>query len=208
MTVKSGKGRGSKDPAPQQAPDVPSVIQAHFTPEAGGSPGSQLSVPSSYTAYSGNAAFVRLSQTVEPYQTERKKDGSPYLVDLCPNIDGTTPRDKIIPNIPWQLLKERNTAEWRCWIIIQRWRLFMHVKERLAFKKKCGNAHGALLCMFKDRTRGVTHWLDREYPPGTLPDDGSRESAYPNAKYLDRSQPRPSEDVPRLSHVARHRIMH
>ena len=167
MTLKSGKGRGSKDPAPPPVPDVPSVIQAHFTPEAGGSPESQLSVPSSYTVYTGNAAFVRLSQTVEPDQTERKKDGSPYLVDLCPSICGTTPRDQIIPYLPWQLLKERNVAEWRCWVLIQRWRLFYHVMARKAFKKKCYAHLGALLCCYKDRTRGITHYLDREFPPET-----------------------------------------
>ena len=207
MTVKSGKGRGSKDPAPQQAPDVPSVIQAHFTPEAGGSPGSQLSVPSSYTAYSGNAAFVRLNQMAAPHQSERKKDGSPYLLDLFPDICGTTERDKIIPNIPWQVLKERNVAEWRCWMLIQKWRRFIHVQTRLDFKKKCWGNYGSILNMFKDRVKGIANKLDRDFPPGTLPDDGSRERAYPNARYLDRYQPRPSEDVPLLSHVARHRIM-
>ena len=208
MTVKSGKGRGSKDPAPSQAPDVPTVIEAHFPLQAGGSPGTEVSsAPSSYTVYSGNASFVRLNQMVAPNESERKKDGSPYLLDICPNLCGKTEREEIIPNIPWEVLQERNVAEWRCWLFIQNWRRFAHAQIRLEFKRRCWELHGNLLNMFKDRIKGHVNKLDKDFPPGTLPNDGSRERAYPNAKYLDRSKPRPSEDYPLVSKTTRHRIM-
>ena len=219
MTVKSGKGRGSKDPAPSQAPNVPNVIEAHFPRQVDGSPGMSVSsgdiprtnvsiAPSSYTVYSGNASFVRLSQKVAPSESERKKDGSPYLLDVCPTICGRTERSQIIPNIPWQVLQEQNVAEWRCWMFIQRWRRFAHAQIRLDFKGRCWGLHGNLLNMYKSRVKGQTHKMDKDFPPGTLPNDGSRERAYPNAKYLDRSKPRPSEDYPLVSMTSRHRIMH
>ena len=168
MTVKSGKGRSSKDPTPQQAPDVPTVIQANFTPTAGGSPGIQPSVPSSYVAYSGNAAFVRLNQLVEPDLSERKKDGSPYLIDACPDIHAKTELDQLLPNVPFQLLKERGAAEWRCWVLVRRWRNFANYLIRKEFKGKCYAYLGHLLCCRKDRTRGRVHYLDREFPPETF----------------------------------------
>ena len=165
MTVKSGKGRGSQDPAPPQAPDVPTVIQANFTSTAGESPDVQHSVPSSYVAYSGNAAFVRLNQAVDPNLTERKKDGSPYLIDACPDIHARTERDQLLPSVPWQLLKERKTAEWRCWIFIRRWRNFANYLIRKRFKKKCFAYIGHLLDCRVSRLKGRVHYLDAEFPP-------------------------------------------
>ena len=211
MPVSTGKGRGSY---PKQMDGSPSG-NTQETPGA----------PSGSTTSGGNVAFVRLTSAVASKEverkptefetrfaplTERKPDGSPYLVDLFPNICGTTERDSIIPHIPWKVLQQQNVAEWRCWSLIQRWRRFTHFMIRLAFKRRMWGIYGDLLKMFKYRAKGWKHHLDRDFPPGTLPDDGSRERAYPNAKHIDRSKPRPSEDYdyPVVSWTSRHRIMH
>ena len=202
-----------------------------------GSPGesSESSTPylldSPETTTSGGSHFVRLTPAAasEPaerkpakeYRTmfeiivdphgDRKPDGTPYLVDLCPNINGSTERDKIIPAFPWKVLQEQNVAEWRCWKMIQGWRRFAHSKLRLAYKRRLWGIYGDLLKMYSYRLKGWKHHLDRDFPPGTLPDDGSREQAYPNARHINRSEPRPSEDYDHpvvKSWTSRHQIMH
>ena len=163
--LKTGKGRGSQDPAPEQAIDVPTVVQANFTSAAGESHGQQPSVPSSYVAYTGNAALVRLKQAVDPNVTDRKLDGSPYLIDACPDIHARTKKDELLPNVPWQLLKDNKTVEWRCWTFVRRWRNFANYLMRKRLKKRLFAYIGHLLDCRKDRLRGKVHYLDRDFPP-------------------------------------------
>ena len=139
MTIRSGKGRGNKEAAP---PSVPNVVVAHYSGQVDGSPSMSVSSgdnprtsvsasPSSYAVYGGNASFVRLRQRVADTEPERKKDGSPFLTDTCPAIEGITTRSQIIEGIPWQELQALNVAEWRCWKFIQNWRLLAHEAPRL-----------------------------------------------------------------------------
>ena len=165
MTLKSGKGRGSQDPAPVQATVAPTVVQANFTSAAGESHGHSSGIPSSYVAYTGHAAFVRLNQAVDPNVTDRKPDGSPYLIDACPDIHAGTKKDELLPHTPWQLLKEHKTFRWCCWTFIRRWRNFANYLMRKRFKKKQWAYLGHLLDCRKERLKGHVHHMDRDFPP-------------------------------------------
>ena len=216
MSAKIGKGRGSQkkeDGSPGATPETP---------------GTSSIVSAVTVTQGGSHKFVRLTSSPEPVERQptterrpifeyvvdphgaRKPNGNPYLVDLFPNINGNTERDRILPSFTGNQLREWNAAEWRCWQLIQRWRRFAHVKIRLAHKRRLWGIYGDFLKLFKNRLKGQVHHLDRDFPPGTLPDDGSRERAYPQARHIDRSVPRPSEDFdhPVVSWTSRHRIMH
>ena len=133
MPVSTGKGRGSQkktDGSPGENPENPgtssdmttsggSHVFVRLTPAAASEPVERKPT----TEY--RTIPVEVEVIVEPVG-DRKPDGTPYLVDLFPNINGTTERDKIIPSFPWKVLKEQNVAEWRCWQLIQRWRRFAH----------------------------------------------------------------------------------
>ena len=186
--------------------------------------GQEITVVCSPAMRDGNVIVVE-GQNV-PLMVDRKRDGSPYLIDAFPMIHGDMSRHSIIdslrgqgqhvdPEVTLKTMQDKGWGAWRCWDFIQKWKRLMHGSRRLKHKRALWHWLGELLQMYKRRTdpRGrPMHYLDWDFPPGTLPDDGSRERCYPNAKMgLDRQAPKAtSSSDPHgsaYSSLSRHRIM-
>ena len=112
-------------------------------------------------------------------------------------------------------MRDENWGEWRCWKLIQAWRRFGHGTRRIQYKRTLWHWLGEQLQMYKRRVepRGrPVHFIERDLPPSVLPNDGTRERCYPNAKMgLDRQAPKAtSSSDPHgsaYSSLSRHRIM-
>ena len=64
-------------------------------------------------------------------QLPRNRNGSCYLIDVCPDITGTTPKLEIKRGFPWRFLRDADFVERRTWKFIQNWRVFAHSQLRL-----------------------------------------------------------------------------
>ena len=144
-----------------------------------------------------------------------KPNGNCYLVDMCPEINGLTSRRELHlisgEDVTWQMLREMESVEWRCFKLIQSWRRFWWGAHRLAFKRRCWGLQGQHLNMIKSRNKPEVppFRVEIEMGPTMLPDDGSRERTYTCARqHLDRQGPRAaSSGDPQGSIVSRHRIL-
>ena len=132
----------------------------------------------------------------------RTRHDTIYLIDECPDITGTTPKAGVKPYFPFEFLKENDFVEWRCWWFIQRWRKLTHWVLRIKHKRRMWSLYGRFLNMIKDRREGNSlEDIWEGVPPGIVPEHRVRE-IFPNARYVDRSEPRVE-----TGNMSRHRIL-
>ena len=133
-----------------------------------------------------------------------------YLIDECSAITGATPRSQIKPYFPgpWQYLREENFAEWRTWKFIRNWRVLTHWVLRHKHKQRLWHNMGEWLKVVKargeDRPISLNMWGD--LPPGKAL-GGDFRTTFPNAKHIDRSEPREPSKDPQGNIMTRHRIL-
>ena len=197
MTVhtKGSPAVRSSEPEPESSTDLPAYIMAKDVVEL----------------HRGNTAH--LGSTFPHLPT--KPTGGCYLIDMCPDINGSTSRRELHLNggegVTWHMLREYESIEWRCFQLIQSWKRLAWGIHRLAFKRRCWGLMGQHLKMIKNRNnpRASPFRVELEMGPTLLPDDGSRERTYPHARqHVDRQGPRAaSSGDPQGSIVSRHRIL-
>ena len=163
--------------------------------------------------YYNNPEFAHLISSEIPIPwgpLPRTRHGSIYLIDECPSITGTTPRNCIKPEYPasWQEMRDQDFVEWRTWKFIRNWRVFTHWVLRYKHKKRLWHWYGEWLKVVKargeDRPIDWNYWND--LPPGRAL-EGNPKATFPNAERIDRSVPREPTDTPQANIMTRHRIL-
>ena len=177
------------------------IVVTHPRAKRTGGPHSHVTVLNSEAQVTNSRGETLVPGYVQPgyVHTHAHAPGEPrgriWVMDQHPHIHAGTSRRELRPGLNWNQHALQQTGEWKCWKILQNWRVFTHAVIRMKFKRRCWHHLGDLLKLWVARREDKRHHLMDE------------PTYFPNASHVDRQLdplPATSSDDPLGS---RHRIL-